>query len=855
MYSLIKGYISSANEEEGKESQISEETVEARQLEAKRANFRSVRSKSESSARYLSWENVSFLGGEIRKTVTRGFHWIAYPSLGSDMSSKAKRKQPEGTREYLVDSNDSLAKIALRFDTTPSELTRINRLSSRMLFPGQTLFVPENQAKTRIPVQGPSSQPITKPPQPLNFKENGNAHDSDHETVKLTKDVSWEEEEEEVTEHYLKIYAKYITDGQGIANGVLLITPHSVMFKPNVSDPLVMDRGQDTYSIDTLMTSVTSAAMYTDIAAMATHDPLKHGRFYLDAATAQTLSRQNSSDAEMTLQPSMCKNCGKVCTNLEEITDLSPSLEENKTTCAETRTESESQSAGTPSRCTCISSNSPAVMNSEDIRVIVHEVLDGLINEITELESSHKEQKTAKPFKETDGTSMLVRDSVTNGDLHSVSPTSEDSGIGCSLSHADDTKPEDSELTDYSDQRHDGFNDTTTTQESSDSTRVKHNKGQSSHVKELEPQLSSLFGAFSSNVKYWFGQGSYDKNESDEEMRIVPKPTTPLHHQPLYLCLRISKKHWCRHHSTAEEHAVQPGEELCDRDMKRREYWFAIPPSRTEQVYRFFQKWCPNIHNATDESESGDDEMADPNCCVSEEEGLDLIETFYSNSPPIHTHPKLSRALSEGDVPKVKKGFRGFTGKPGKAAKVMASPIAAPYIFEDSLPDMDSKSEILTEERLRALNSNLPSRTVGHCWVLVYSTFQHGFSLKTLYRKMEYYDTPVLLIVMDGAHHIFGALCSCPLKVSEGFYGTGESFLYRFNKNEVETYGWTGENNFFIKGSKDSLAIGSGGGNFGLWLDEDLYHGRSHPCTTYSNVQLSSQEDFLCSGLEAWTFI
>ena len=51
------------------------------------------------------------------------------------------------------------------------------------------------------------------------------------------------------------------------------------MFKPNVSDPLVMDRGQDTYSIATLMTSVTSAAMYTDIAAMAIHDPLKPGRY------------------------------------------------------------------------------------------------------------------------------------------------------------------------------------------------------------------------------------------------------------------------------------------------------------------------------------------------------------------------------------------------------------------------------------------------------------------------------------------------------------------------------------------------------------------------------------------------
>ena len=26
-------------------------------------------------------------------------------------------------------------------------------------------------------------------------------------------------------------------------------------------------------------------------------------------------------------------------------------------------------------------------------------------------------------------------------------------------------------------------------------------------------------------------------------------------------------------------------------------------------MYRFFQKWCPNIHNAMDEDDSGDDDM------------------------------------------------------------------------------------------------------------------------------------------------------------------------------------------------------------------------------------------------------
>lgn len=78
---LIKLFLFSANEEEEEEeSQISAEAVETQQLKARRA-FRSARSKSESSAPNVSWEHVSFLG-EIRKTVARGFHWIAYPSLG-----------------------------------------------------------------------------------------------------------------------------------------------------------------------------------------------------------------------------------------------------------------------------------------------------------------------------------------------------------------------------------------------------------------------------------------------------------------------------------------------------------------------------------------------------------------------------------------------------------------------------------------------------------------------------------------------------------------------------------------------------------------------------------------------------
>lgn len=56
---------------------------------------------------------------------------------------------------------------------------------------------------------------------------------------------------------------------------------------------------------------------------------------------------------------------------------------------------------------------------------------------------------------------------------------------------------------------------------------------------------------------------------------------------------------------------------------------------------------------------------------------------------------------------------------------------------------------------------------------------------------------------------VFGALTSCSLHVSELFYGTGESLLYKFNPT-FKVFHWTGENLYFIKGNPESLSIGAG---------------------------------------------
>ncbi|XP_058143037.1 TLD domain-containing protein 2 isoform X2 [Dasypus novemcinctus] len=149
------------------------------------------------------------------------------------------------------------------------------------------------------------------------------------------------------------------------------------------------------------------------------------------------------------------------------------------------------------------------------------------------------------------------------------------------------------------------------------------------------------------------------------------------------------------------------------------------------------------------------------------------------------------------------------------------------------------------------LSPHLPPRVAGNSWHLAFRTSRDGCSLRSLYRRMEGHGGPVLLLLRDQDGQLFGAFSSSALRLSKGFYGTGETFLFSFAP-QLKVFKWTGSNSFFVKGDLDSLMMGSGSGRFGLWLDGDLYHGGSHPCATFNNEVLARQEEFCIKELEAW---
>ncbi|GBP46388.1 Oxidation resistance protein 1 [Eumeta japonica] len=67
------------------------------------------------------------------------------PSHEDEHAKRIPPPPPVKTVTYTVRDRDTLTSVAARFDTTPSELTKLNRLATQFIFPGQTLFVPDKR--------------------------------------------------------------------------------------------------------------------------------------------------------------------------------------------------------------------------------------------------------------------------------------------------------------------------------------------------------------------------------------------------------------------------------------------------------------------------------------------------------------------------------------------------------------------------------------------------------------------------------------------------------------------------------------------------------------------------------------
>ncbi|XP_064203946.1 oxidation resistance protein 1-like isoform X2 [Anguilla rostrata] len=746
-------------------------------------------------------------------------------------------QRPKGTVEYSVESRDTLNSIALKFDTTPNELVQLNKLFSRAVVPGQVLYVPDPEYISSVE-SSPSLSPIS-PLSPTSSEADVEKLTTDSDSIPRREVApspahllprparvvsSTSEEEEALTEKFLKINCKYITDGKGAVSGVLLVTPNNIMFDPHKADPLVQARGCEEYGIMCPLEEVTSAAMFKEVTDSKIREsvppdlePLSAGR---DPCHLKRIPRSTTDEAELRQRDTGNDSTSTAPRSTEE------SLSEDVFT----------ESELSPIREELISSDElrhdkSSNASSESVQTI-NQVPEGGAQEqgqtdpatdappaTGQLPSAGRDQLLAcegegaksRTTSESQGSDTVAAESAGQEGLPEGEPAG-GRGADTMTGEENATKPGQSQTM--------------------------------QHGTELEEDGRTT------------DQGLPAKPVGDPEGQEPVRGPPALKEKRRYrshkfLCLRVGKPM----RKTFVSHASASMQQYAQRDRKH-EYWFAIPQERSDHLYMFFIQWSPDMFGEgmgglgrepgftvvkkNEESEKGEEDLPITDITAKEWEVVSVSE-----------YQRRVDALNSEDLRSLCRRLQISTKEEvgsslGPAVRTEPEP-------ETLRPNLSEPSDLLQPEQIEKLAKNLPPRTVGYPWTLAFSTYKHGMSLKTLYRAMQDQDSPMLLVVRDGDGQLFGALASEPFKVSDGFYGTGETFLFTFCP-EFEVFKWTGDNMFFIKGDMDSLAFGGGGGEFGLWLDGDLYHGRSHSCKTFNNSILSKKEDFTVQDIEIWSF-
>nr|XP_036229224.1 oxidation resistance protein 1 isoform X10 [Bactrocera oleae] len=961
------------------------------------------------------------------------------------------------TKSYTVGNRDTLTSVAARFDTTPSELTHLNRLNSSFIYPGQQLLVPDKSAAKNDSVSGSatgidekgSNASISGKSSPIDRKLSTTDEQNDEndileglrpgspkpghiervDSAKSTDNAQAEANKSDdpvITQRFLKINVRHITDGQGVVGGVLLVTPNAVMFDPNVSDPLVIEHGPESYGVIAPMELVVNAAIFHDIAHMRVSGGInteqnENAEIYypqavLEAKQAKEAKergdegdggarKQSATGGSMETcddQESLCSNTGE-----REQKDAEKCVEAKEESA---KTDNEVNTKANKTEDDADANDLKKTLNLTDSRTTLEERRKSLLDHHWAIPSKDRSSED-----EGDNESQTTIDSGARGqDPHSA--TSSISGIGAAsgalhlpgglaladLEHLEElakqscydsgidirepianlqpipkktvysdadivlssdwvppktisptlmseSPPRSSVLSaqnldagtvggrkkttsvsfsvDDNNSEQQAVAAVTAASAQGDKNAEKKNKmlkrlsyplawvegltgeaggppgtggslGKSADSESAPNTGDSNQSVFSKVFSRRSSIGTFMRPQSSEGTasttklkdvkqqpkldyrsmvsvddkpelfisvdKLIPRPARACPDPPLYLRLRMGKP-------IGKAIPLPTSVMSYGKNKLRPEYWFSVPKNRVDELYRFINTWVQHLYGELNEEQikargfeliqddtewtkSGTSKSGRSGSQENEEisdltrESWELIKAPFAKTYSII---KTAKHAASHEMDLLSGEVLSMSTDDYRKASLFAT---GSFDLDFPIPDLIGTTEILTEEHREKLCGHLPARAEGYSWSLIFSTSQHGFSLNSLYRKMQKLESPILIVIQDTENNVFGALTSCSLHVSDHFYGTGESLLYKFNPS-FKVFHWTGENLYFIKGNMESLSIGAGDGRFGLWLDGDLNQGRSQSCSTYGNEPLAPQEDFVIKTLECWAFV
>ncbi|XP_066035352.1 nuclear receptor coactivator 7 isoform X5 [Chamaea fasciata] len=704
---------------------------------------------------------------------------------------KMVSQKPHGTIEYTAGNQDTINSIALKFNITPNKLVELNKLFTQTIVPGQILFVPDTSAGRLSSSPGAPVSPSSSDAEYDKLPDADLARKAFKPVERVLSSTS--EEDEPVVVKFLKMNCRYFTDGKGVVGGVMIVTPNNIMFDPHKSDPLVIENGCEEYGLICPMEEVVSIALYNDISHMKIKDALPSD-IPKDLCPLYRPGEWEDLSSEKDINPfSKFKSLSKE--KRQQNGDASTALG-----AKQIKPSDKEQSA-----------DFEVLQSSESTGSIKSKSLE-FPNNITATEHLEKfdaDACTKDPSREKSASDTKTKEKSLlgegGGDFTELEKTLSrmDRGLDRKISVMEGLLADPRDL------------GRTKQQVTKPTTEVqKHLTVDSLEKKDSVEPNADLDLELCEKQDVIPEVNKCVSTPTDMLPSKEEKSKTP----PMFLCIKVGKpmrKSFVSQSTTMSQQY--------SKKKKQPEYWFAVPRERVDHLYTFFVQWSPEIYGK-DAKEQG--------FVVVEKEELDMIDNFFSEPTT--------------------KSWEIITVEEAKRRKSVCS-----YYEEeeedDTLPILKHHSALLENMHIEQLARRLPARVQGYPWRLAYSTLEHGTSLKTLYRKSASLDSPVLLVIKDMDNQIFGAYATHPFRFSDHYYGTGETFLYTFSPH-FKVFKWSGENTYFINGDTTSLELGGGGGRFGLWLDADLYHGRSNSCSTFNNDILTKKEDFIVQDVEVWTF-
>jgi hypothetical protein len=162
------------------------------------------------------------------------------------------------------------------------------------------------------------------------------------------------------------------------------------------------------------------------------------------------------------------------------------------------------------------------------------------------------------------------------------------------------------------------------------------------------------------------------------------------------------------------------------------------------------------------------------------------------------------------------------------------------------------QSKIIDRKDAMQIQGNMPARFRGSMWRLMFQLSTHGCSYSTLYEQTEKQE-PLILVIKTDADERIGAFLPIGLKRSRRYYGTGETFVCRFDP-KVDVFRWCQgpeSNEFFVASSTEELIVGGGGGA-AIWIGDAMGNGRSEECKTFQSPRLTRVSSFRVVDVEVW---